>query len=252
MLAAVLLNLGAGLVMFLPFFPLREFRASFYWLHGGLGLGLLLLALLLGGPGGAFLGAACAFLALGLFLASTTERPAAALPFFAAAAAAALALLASGSSAGPRVARDAGPVQAAVNPLLSALVTGAAIVAMNVGHWYLVVRALPFRWLRLATALFAGALLLRIADLGLLGWLHGAAYRDRAILQADFVYDVGFFFLQRALFGILGPAILAPLVWRCVEIRSNQAATGILYVVVVLVLVGELASRFLFSRGWPV
>ena len=48
------------------------------------------------------------------------------------------------------------------------------------------------------------------------------------------------------------PAVLTVLVDRTVKIRSTQSATGLLYVAVVFVLIGELISRFLhLSAGIP-
>jgi hypothetical protein len=60
------------------------------------------------------------------------------------------------------------------------------------------------------------------------------------------------FFLFRVLWGILGPLALAYFVWRTAELRSNQAATGLLYVALVFVLIGELLSSYLtVATGFP-
>jgi len=50
----------------------------------------------------------------------------------------------------------------------------------------------------------------------------------------------GIFVWMRFLFGIVGPASLMGFIWKTVEIRSTQSATGILYVQLFLVLSGEL------------
>jgi len=60
-----------------------------------------------------------------------------------------------------------------------------------------------------------------------------------------FVKAPGVFVLMRYLWGILGALVLSFLVWRTVKIRSTQSATGILYVVVVATLVGEILSLYL-------
>ena len=53
------------------------------------------------------------------------------------------------------------------------------------------------------------------------------------------------FVLQRVLFGLVIPASLGYFTWKTIEMRSTQSATGILYVVVFLTLVGEALSVYL-------
>jgi hypothetical protein len=50
---------------------------------------------------------------------------------------------------------------------------------------------------------------------------------------------------MRLLFGIAGPCSLLWFIWKTVEIRSTQSATGILYVQLFLVLAGELLAKYL-------
>jgi len=60
------------------------------------------------------------------------------------------------------------------------------------------------------------------------------------------------FFLFRILWGIVGPLALSYFIWRTAEMRSNQAATGLLYVALVFVLIGELLSSYLtVATGFP-
>jgi hypothetical protein len=49
----------------------------------------------------------------------------------------------------------------------------------------------------------------------------------------------------RWLVGLLGPAFFGVLAYRTAKIRSTQSATGILYVVVILVFLGELNALLL-------
>jgi hypothetical protein len=63
----------------------------------------------------------------------------------------------------------------------------------------------------------------------------------------------GFFFWSRVLWGLAAPLVLAPFVVRTARMKSNQAATGLLYVGLVFVLVGELLAAYLTRRsGLPV
>ena len=55
----------------------------------------------------------------------------------------------------------------------------------------------------------------------------------------------GAFVAQRILFGLVLPASLGYFTWKTILIRSTQSATGILYVVVFLTLVGEALSVYL-------
>jgi hypothetical protein len=55
----------------------------------------------------------------------------------------------------------------------------------------------------------------------------------------------GIFFWMRAGWGLVGPLVLYPMVWGTVKIRSTMAATGILYVDVVAVIIGEVLGAWL-------
>ena len=54
-----------------------------------------------------------------------------------------------------------------------------------------------------------------------------------------------FFFVMRIVWGLLLPLVLALLVFRCVKAKANQAATGMLYVMEISVLFGELFAAYL-------
>ena len=62
----------------------------------------------------------------------------------------------------------------------------------------------------------------------------------------SFLLHPGTFLMTRLLFGFIAPLVLLFMVWRCVRIRSNQSATGILYVVVAFVLIGEIIAKYMF------
>ena len=61
----------------------------------------------------------------------------------------------------------------------------------------------------------------------------------------DAVDPDGVFVWMRLLFGLAGPLSLIVFIWKTVEIRSTQSATGILYVQLFLVLSGELLATYL-------
>ena len=53
----------------------------------------------------------------------------------------------------------------------------------------------------------------------------------------------------RWLIGLVGPAIIAWMVWQAAKIRSTQSATGMLYVGVILTFFGELTAQLLAARS---
>lgn len=133
----------------------------------------------------------------------------------------------------------------AFNFLSGALLLGSALSAMLLGHWYLVVKDLPVRPLRTLTILLfvgLGARLAATVAAFALDPEGGKAVADRSFL----------FVLVYGLFSLGTPLAMSWMVWGTVKIRSTQAATGILYGVVVFVLMGEAAGRFvLLKTGFP-
>ena len=134
--------------------------------------------------------------------------------------------------------------------LSSAALLGTVIVAMILGHWYLVRRGLPVSHLVRYARLLAGVLGVRgvlvVAGLLLLG---AEATGGMAGYLRGIVIDRGFFFWVRVFFGLLGPAILTYMVYETARIRSTQSATGILYIEVIFVLIGELLAHFLATAA---
>lgn len=136
--------------------------------------------------------------------------------------------------------------------LSSALVLGAALVTMNLGHWYLVIRGLPFDLLGIANRRFAGTLVVKILVILAGAAISVEAWRSMFSGAHGPLWDTLLFLTVRVAFGLMGPLVLAWMVHECVKIKSNQSATGILYVAVVFVMIGELSGMyFLLERGVP-
>lgn len=114
---------------------------------------------------------------------------------------------------------------------------GSVNLAMLLGHWYLVVRGMSIDPLkRLTTATLASVIVrtaVVVAALVVPGVWSAIAIRQ------------GIFFWMRAGWGLIGPLALYPMVWGTVKIRSTMAATGILYVDVVAVVIGEVLGGWL-------
>ena len=144
-------------------------------------------------------------------------------------------------------------VLVAVTDLTSLLLLGAAAAAMILGHFYLVVIDLPIVALRRLTILLIVALALRagVVAFALLGPVAVGLEDARRVALGLWSPD-GVFVWMRVLFGIAGPVSLLWFVWKTVEIRSTQSATGILYVQLFLVMSGELLAKYLrVAAGLP-
>lgn len=130
------------------------------------------------------------------------------------------------------------------NSVLASLTLGFSLSAMMLGHWYLIEPKLSISELKRIT-------LFMIIWLGLRFFF--ASYEGIFLLRGLTELEIyrylvkvpGVFVLMRYVWGILASLILSFLVWRTLLIRSTQSATGILYVIVVACLVGEILSVYL-------
>jgi hypothetical protein len=129
---------------------------------------------------------------------------------------------------------------------LGGLAMGGITDAMILGHFYLMIHGLPLEALRRTAVLCVVAVLLRAGGFGLLllawpGSFDGLFGRD--VIWSSW----------RVAFGFLGPLVLVWMTRDALRYRHTQAATGILYVAVFFVLMGELAATYLELRtGYPV
>lgn len=132
--------------------------------------------------------------------------------------------------------------------LSSAMVLGGVTVSMVLGHWYLVGKNLSFAILGRVTLAFAVSLGLRILVAGSAGWLQASRWTELWSLAGGatgFFLGSGIFVMARVLFGLILPVAGCYMVRECVKIRSNQSATGILYVLLAFVLIGEVIAKHL-------
>ena len=134
-----------------------------------------------------------------------------------------------------------------VDNLTAAALLGFAITAMLVGHSYLISPALTIRPLMHQLAALGVAVLLRTGVAGTALWFWTADHdltnlNDETVLWLPVRWGIG----------LLGPLVFGWLAYRTAKIRSTQSATGILYVVVILALLGELTSLLLLrDTGLP-
>jgi protein NrfD len=246
-LGLFLLEACAGTAFLLLFFPPAVLGRGFFSLHGLLAAIFAGLALMVK-PAGLPHGVAAA--GAGLLALYTL------LAHWGWAAPGRVVLLAGSACAGWSLARVAlaapiasGSAWTVVGALAGGLFFGSVLLVMNLGHWYLVSRSLPFQLLARGAKLFAGLAAFRTVYLALAVAAHPASEGLHTLLSLE---KDALFFLFRILWGIAGPLALSYFIWRTAEMKSNQAATGLLYVALVFVLIGELLSSYLtVATGFP-
>jgi hypothetical protein len=143
-----------------------------------------------------------------------------------------------------------------VNLGASALLLGWSLVTMLLGHWYLVVPGLRFKHQVLFCQVLLGTVFLRILAVGLS--VAAAATVDPLVEPHPLRILIGLtghgmFFWFRLLWGLAIPLLLAVMSLSCARRRANQSATGILYVLVMGSLIGEITALYLtLITGVPV
>ncbi|HLG60969.1 MAG TPA: hypothetical protein VKY19_03485 [Ktedonosporobacter sp.] len=171
----------------------------------------------------------------------------------------------------PVAAANVGGVFTVVGFFAAAFALGGVLTAMWLGHWYLVTPALSERPLLFATTVVLIALVAQVIFSFAAGPATAAATKPTtqtpavvatatpavgtptpnthvkppnaptiAPLSADVIGWL------RILVGFVMPLVLGGLSWKLIRDRSFQSATGMLYLVVVCSLAGELMARGLF------
>lgn len=125
--------------------------------------------------------------------------------------------------------------------VLGGLLAGSVTTTMLLGHRYLTDTGMTIAPLRRLTQLFIGAIVLRAIGVA------AAIFMGRRVLLDDDPARmwVLFFLSVRIGVGIFGTGVLAYMIWDCVRRRSTQSATGILYIAMVFVFIGELTAQYL-------
>lgn len=146
----------------------------------------------------------------------------------------------------PADAVGAMPLLYAASAMASTLFLGSVIYAMILGHWYLVVPALPNKPLESLARVIVGTTASKaIIICAVLATFWSDGNPEMRTLLLRFLRFEDIFFAARVLFGMLGPGLLAYMIWETVRIHSTQSATGLLYVATVFVLIGEAFSGYL-------
>ena len=131
-----------------------------------------------------------------------------------------------------------------VSFFLSALLLGTVTVGMLIGHWYLIdtgqslepfVRLYKF----FVATLVAQTLFLIVYPAGL--YILGTS---RTVMSLDRLWlDHSTLLLARLISGQVAPLILAWMIWRTLLIPHTMAATGLFYIALLGVFVGEILGK---------
>lgn len=242
---SVLFYLSTG--TFLSFVVLRPSQVTrkFYLIHGLMASGLALFAYLvvLGGTlSSPFPMAVLGFLVFSTLFYFFTERSNA-LSVIAFALGALFSLWAIYLDA--TSASNAPVLPTVTNAILSSLLLGVTMSAMLLGHWYLNQPKMSTSELKKLAVLYIALVVVRCAFTSVQLYPLISS-KSEVELYKFFLSDTkGIFILMRYTWGIIGPLALSYFIWGTVKIRSTQSATGILYVAVVFVLIGEIMSQYL-------
>lgn len=245
MLAHFLLQLMAGITFTWVVMPRAQVTAGFFRIQHLLVLGLSVLGALsvarLGAslpPWGVTLvqvcgGAAAAIAYVGSILWTLDRRPAGTVSVY----------LLCGLMFGPLIALAAVRTLPAwlgiLSEVASGLTVGGAVTGMLLGHWYLTAPTMSIAPLRQLTLVLLGSLTLRLI-VSAIALCFGAA-----LLHGSLVWT---WFALRWLAGIVAPLVLCGMTLRILRYRNTQAATGVLFAVVILAFIGELAALLLSSE----
>jgi hypothetical protein len=136
---------------------------------------------------------------------------------------------------------DAHPDLRFFQVLSSGMLLGATLAAMLLGHWYLNAPGMQLAPLKKLLVAMAVAVLVHAVLCGI-----GLAFEAS---RRPFDAQDWLFIVLRWSFGLIGVFVLTWLAWRTLAIPNTQSATGILYVAVIGVFVGETMSLLLSSAS---
>jgi hypothetical protein len=126
--------------------------------------------------------------------------------------------------------------------ILSGLVLGLVVAGMLLGHWYLNAPGMELAPLR-------RLIIAAVVAVGLQMVLSGADLIVSLPAGTDSSVGWWFFVALRWSFGLVGVLMLLWMAWETLKIPNTQSATGILYVAVIGVFVGELAAQLLSAKS---
>jgi hypothetical protein len=240
-LSQFLLRLAFGLAVGMAITSAQKVSSGFYRNHLYVTLGLSTLAALVlakldaGAMWCAAAAAVLSFIGAACWLYESSRAGKVALWLVVASAYAAAVLSQHASRTGSNLAHE-------IAIASSGLVLGLVFAAMLLGHWYLNAPGMelaPLRRLILMAAVAIAAQMLVV----------GAGLVADVSNRPDVTLGWILFVVLRWSFGLLGVLGLLWMAWQTLKIPNTQSATGILYVAVIGVFIGELTGLLLSAES---
>ena len=130
--------------------------------------------------------------------------------------------------------------------LTGALTLGAVATGMLLGHWYLIDLGLSIVPLRRMFHYFVGVLVAHVAVMA--ATIVVMATGPGASAVASLWNDHALLLLARVVFGPVAALALGFMIDRTLRIPQTMAATGLFYIAILAVMVGELLGRLILFR----
>ena len=130
--------------------------------------------------------------------------------------------------------------------LIGTLSLSSVIFSMILGHWYLNIPNLPVSLIKKSVVILNILLILRLVfNIVIIGFqdVESAVYGNINFLDYLKSFD-GIFLWIGILFGIIGAIIINILTIKTIKLHSIQSATGLLYVNLVMILIGEMIFKY--------
>lgn len=131
-----------------------------------------------------------------------------------------------------------------VSFFLSALLLGGVTVGMLIGHWYLIDTGQSIDPFVRIFRFFVISLIVQTIFLSTLPlWLYLLGTANTVLSLQRLWEDHLFLLSTRLLVAQVGPLILSYMIWRTLKIPHTMAATGLFYIALLGVFVGEILGR---------
>ncbi len=136
-------------------------------------------------------------------------------------------------------------IQTHIIAIISGIIFCLALYTMNLGHWYLNVHGLPIKHLKNAVYVFWAFLIIRLLwDIALILFQKMFYQGELIPIQMFLLRSDGFLLFLGIFFGTVLPALALFFVHEILKIKNTQAATGILYVILCSIIIGDLAYKY--------
>lgn len=134
-----------------------------------------------------------------------------------------------------------------VSHFVGAAVLGGTMVGMLLGHWYLTTPTMSIEPLKRINLFLGIAGMARLLVSSAILTMLLAGVFDFADANSRLGSIPKMWLGLRWLAGVFGPLVVSLMVWRILKYRNTQAATGVLFVGVILAFIGDMTAALLLQ-----